>query len=493
MKRLIAICEIAAVILIVTNPARAIIRNVPTAYPTIQAAVDAAVNGDEVVLADGTYTGDGNRDIDFLGKAITVRSENGPENCVINCQGSSLSMHRGFKFDSGEGPDSIVDGLTITNGYAPDASWQIPSSGVTVTYSAGGAIFCGSSKPSITNCIIESNHADKYGGGIFCVHCTGQTISECVFTGNTSSDTSGGMEIQYSAMTVQGCTFVNNSAPYGGGFSCNDCDSIISNCIVQGNSGGQQGGGANFQNSRDIIVNCTFSDNSAYGYWGGGAIIVMTNSSITLTNSILWGNTAEKGPQISLVGGSIQLLSYCNVQGGEAGISYTCGCEYNWGDGNIDVNPMFVDAVSGDYHLLVFSPCIDAGDNSAPGLPDTDKDGNPRIIGLAVDMGAYEFQEPLPEFDLSGWVFIPPDAPDFGYSVNDADLVYFYSSTPVIYLNFTTGLWSEEGPVGWIYVDWPFYYELDPGTLWFALPPESGIGVYHFSTGQWEVLPRIIP
>ncbi|MHC4536517.1 MAG: hypothetical protein ACYS6K_21415, partial [Planctomycetota bacterium] len=86
-----------------------------------------------------------------------------------------------------------------------------------------------------------------------------------------------------------------------------------------------------------------------------------------------------------------------------------------------------------------------------------------------------------------------PDAPDFGYSLNEADLFYFYSFDFVQSLNTATGGWSIYRPIGWIYIEWPFYYELDTDTLWFALPPAGGIGVYHNSTGQWEVLSRIIP
>ncbi len=83
-------------------------------FSTIQAAIDAAVDGDEVIVADGTYTGVGNRDIDFKGKAITVRSENGPDNCIIDCEREG----RGFYFHNGEDDRSILQGLTITNGYA---------------------------------------------------------------------------------------------------------------------------------------------------------------------------------------------------------------------------------------------------------------------------------------------------------------------------------------------------------------------------------------
>ena len=82
---------------------------------------------------------------------------------------------------------------------------------------------------------------------------------------------------------------------------------------------------------------------------------------------------------------------------------------------------------------------------------------------------------------------------DFGYSLDENDLVYFVSFWPVWYYNFTTGLWDPYGPVGWVYVDWPFLYDFDSSSPWFALPPVDGLWVYHFSTGQWELLPRIIP
>jgi len=87
---------------------------VPSDQPTIQAGIDASVNGDTVLVADGTYTGVGNRGIRYNGRIIVVKSENGPDSCVIDCQG----LDGGFIFRSGEPPAAILDGFTIINGFA---------------------------------------------------------------------------------------------------------------------------------------------------------------------------------------------------------------------------------------------------------------------------------------------------------------------------------------------------------------------------------------
>jgi hypothetical protein len=104
---------LALIVLCSTSVFGATIR-VPTDYPTIQAGIDAAAGGDIVIVADGTFVGSGNKDLDFNGKAITVKSENGPENCIIDCQGNG----RGFYFHSGETQSSVLSGFTITNGSA---------------------------------------------------------------------------------------------------------------------------------------------------------------------------------------------------------------------------------------------------------------------------------------------------------------------------------------------------------------------------------------
>jgi hypothetical protein len=91
-------------------------------FPTIQAAIDAVVDGDIIELTNGTFTGEGNRDIDYLGKAITIGSRSGnPEACIIDCEASSTDPHRGFYFRSGEGLSSVLRDLTVTNAYQEGA------------------------------------------------------------------------------------------------------------------------------------------------------------------------------------------------------------------------------------------------------------------------------------------------------------------------------------------------------------------------------------
>jgi hypothetical protein len=124
--------------------------------PTIQAAIDICQDGDIVELTDGAFTGDGNRDIDFLGKAIAVRPQNGnPDLCVTDCQGSVYERHRGFSLVSGEGAASVISGLTITGGSLGPGDM-------------GGAIFCDGGSPTIVHCVIRDNWASgdaSRGGG----------------------------------------------------------------------------------------------------------------------------------------------------------------------------------------------------------------------------------------------------------------------------------------------------------------------------------------
>ena len=467
---------------------------VPSQYPTIQSGIDHSWDGGTVWVADGTYTGDGNRDIDFKGKAVTVRSENGPDNCTIDCQATAADPHRAFYFRNGEELTSVLQGFAITNAHAPDDD---------EFYELGGAIFCMSSSPTLMDCVL-SNNAAKYGGGIYNGSGSNPTITDCRFIGNGDFDGAGiynsdssptvtgctftgnsgrygcgvknswgnprfvdcrfegnssiyagaGMTNIASSPTLVGCTFVANTARYGTAMvNWSDSAPLLVNCGFFGNTAEDgQGGGMYNDQCYPTLVNCLFSGNSASE--AGGGISCHTNSDVTLVNCTFAANSAPSGaalvcdsygqddPSILQIAncilrnggnevwnndGSTVTITYSNVEGG-------------WGgDGNIDADPLFVDAdgpddVTGtaddDLRLMPGSACTDIGDNDAvpPDTTDLDGDsytaeptpldhgrlprfvddptmpdsGNPGAPGPPiVDMGAHE-SDPQGDYDQDG-------------------------------------------------------------------------------------------
>ena len=196
---------------------------VPGDHPTIQAAIDASVDGDTVLVADGTYKGKGNKNLDFNGKELTLQSENGPLKTIIDCENSG----RGFYFHKGEIEDAMVSGFTITNGRVRDK---------------GGAIYIENSAPTITNCIIvnniaTSNSSNSQGGGIYMGNAGSATLVNCVIVRNTSNYEGGGLYIYNARASLINCTITRNVAVNGGGLYVRHKPAVtLTNCILWGNT-----------------------------------------------------------------------------------------------------------------------------------------------------------------------------------------------------------------------------------------------------------------
>jgi parallel beta-helix repeat protein len=332
---------------------------VPDDFSTIQGAINAVLSGDIIIVRSGTYA----ENINFRGKAIKVRSNSGPEVTVIDGTGYGSV----FTFDSGEGRHSRLEGFSVIDG------------GGAYFGRYGGGIYCiDSSSPTISDCIISGNTCDWYGGAVFCEHYSSPTITNCVISNNSAGKVGGGIYCRYnSSPTITSCTISDNvSSASAGGIYCADNSNLkITNCVIVGNKAtGYKGGAIYCQNSSSpMITNCTISGNSALDT--GGGIYCNQYSAPTILNTILWGNAPEEidvGPY-----GSSAIVTYSDMKRG-------------WeGTGNIDSDPLFMGG--DDYHLSVGSPCIDSGDTYVPELPETDRDGQPRVTDGAVDMGAYEY------------------------------------------------------------------------------------------------------
>jgi hypothetical protein len=336
-------------------------------------------------------------------------------------------------------PNTVLDGLTITAGNANDEGGGIYNGEGNLTLTncrftgswastGGGGIYNSQGKLALTNCMFSGNLAAWAGGGI--CNMEGElALTNCMFSGNSAWVQGGGIHNVWGELALNGCTFIGNSVDYEGGGICNDHNSLtLTNCTFIGNSSVGLGGGMHnshfgatatncifIGNSADdgggvgtfalregglTLTNCTFIGNTADEY--GGAVFNEREGDLTLTNCILWGNTANEGPEIAMKNDGTVSIGYSCLQGGRLDV-YITDAMLDWGDGNIDADPLFADADNDDYHLQWDSPCINAGDpNYNAGENERDIDGEPRVMGGRVDMGADEVGEKQADFTRNG-------------------------------------------------------------------------------------------
>lgn len=412
---------------------------VPGDYPTIQAAIDAASDGDTIIVGDGIYTGVGNKEIqwDANVKHLTIRSENGAENCIIDLEDEG----RAFILQSGQDNTDIIDGFTIRNGHA----LSLPPNLI-----GGGVIHISYVSPIIQNCIITDNWVQSDGGGILCLYGATPIIRNNIIKNNIARHTGGGVHTYQAAPIIENNIISGNYAMAcygGGGIACLQATPetrIVGNLIKDNKATHHDlindlwvpgyGGGIICMNSGVLIacntlVNNTTSNGTDLGQ--GGGIRVGGRPVPMIIDCILWNNEAqEEHKELSRSSPIFELdITYSDIEGGLDGVVP------GWEATNIDLDPMFVDGDSSDYRLSAGSPCIDTGgpDTSGLYLPSLDLACNPRITNTVVDMGAYEYME---EEFIEGVIDIDPNTLNLkskgkwvtcyleqeGYDVNDIDI-----------------------------------------------------------------------
>ncbi len=363
-------------------------------YDAIQEALDAAPTGaHEIVtvqVADGVYVGAGNRDLSLGGKVLTLRSQNGPQSCVINGQQAG----RGFYLHgTSETPASHLQGFTIRD----------------CTGDYGGGIFCSQSSPRISDCIITHNSATNsfgMGGGVYYYDHRGYALQlvDCQVSANSARGGGGGVICEMdSVMTLRRCLITDNVCPpwgdQGGGIYGDMWSGItVQDCILARNnvhdSNSSPGLGAAIWSEGDMLVidHCTITQNVSDV--GGSSLYTTYYCRSDVRNSIIWGDSPAN-TEISFAHASPPTVAFCDVAGGLPPGVIDLG-------GNIALDPLFVNPGAGDYHLGLASPCVDGGDPAfVPQPGETDIDGEPRVYHGRVDMGADERQPEIRVGDLN--------------------------------------------------------------------------------------------
>jgi len=348
-----------------------------TAFKYLKDGLTVASYGDEVRVAQGTYQ---------------------PDRNSRNPTGTG----------SREATFQLTSGVAVYGGYAGLGAPDSDDRDIKAYETILSGDLAGNDGPDFANNGDNSYHVTNCSNTDTNTVLDGLTITAGNADSSSSIGDGGGVLIQAGSPAFNNCTFIGNIAEDNGGgiatYSGYPCPKM-NNCIFIGNSAGIDGGGFGCGHSEPTLINCTFTGNSADGD-GGGICSFAFGTILTVKNCILWGNTANEGPQIALKSfEGTMLIDYSCVQGGKFDI-YTDYSDLDWdasniGEDMINDNPLFADADNDDYYLLsqagrwdpvskgwvvdaVTSPCIDAG-NPGCDLGDELNDAN----NVRINMGAY--------------------------------------------------------------------------------------------------------
>ncbi|MEZ5359923.1 MAG: dockerin type I domain-containing protein [Candidatus Zixiibacteriota bacterium] len=333
---------------------------IPADQSTIQAGINASVNGDTVLVSPGTYY----ENIDFTDKDIVLASTyltTGDTAAITatiidgNGSGSVISL------TDLDATFAAIIGFTITNGHSTEH---------------GGGINCSQANPIISYNIITENMAEVGGGGIASISNISPVISHNTITYNIG-EVGGGLAISGGEVLVSNNYIAyNQSGQTAGGITCLATGTFEYNVVADNISNGYVGGIYFDNETPKTVNNCTIYRNRSSSGYGG---IYCYLGDLFMTNTIVYGNTHLGMPDQVTGEPDGTYITYCDIEDG-------------WvGDGNIDAYPIFCDTIHGDYHLRDDSPCAGAGAGGAD------------IGALGV---ACELYDPCGDLNLNGMVDI---------------------------------------------------------------------------------------
>ena len=353
-----------------------------TAYRLVQAGIDAAalLGHCEVWVAKGDYavyrvsafdTVELKQQVEVYGGFIgteTSRNQRDWHTNITTLDGQGSVHHVVTANDS-----PVLDGFVITGGFADE---------VVSEHDKGGGLVNIQASTNILNCTFIQNYAGSGGGAIH--NRTGTVVvKDCIFRENYAG-LQGGAIFNEGSSIFQDCTFERNTADWLGGAIYHASGMLeLQNAVLLKNGSGALGGAVFMEHGIARFVNCSFADNRAAHQ--GGALYGDSPSITTFLNCILW---ADSPNEINAEYADFVSVSYSDIQGGIQG------------NGNLALDPKWVDMISGDLHLSAGSPCIDAANGRR--APAFDREGKGRIddpltgntgIGILdfVDMGAFEY------------------------------------------------------------------------------------------------------